>query len=52
MENVNNMIEHLRAMRADIASIKDDVREVKTRITHVEAGIAGLKRDAAHRSTD
>lgn len=49
MESVDNLIiEHLRAMRADIASIKDDVREIKTRITHVEAGIASLKRDNAH----
>ena len=49
MENVDdNIIEHLHAMRADIASIKDDIREVKTRITHVEAGIASLKRDGVH----
>lgn len=49
MENFDNIIiEHLHAVRADIASIKDDIREVKTRITHVEAGIASLKRDAAH----
>ena len=49
MENVDNIIiEHLRAIRADIGSIKDDMREVKTRITHLEAGVAGLKRDSAH----
>ena len=49
MDNADNIIvEHLRPMHADIASIKDDIREVKTRITHVEAGIASLKRDSAH----
>ena len=49
MENADSIvIEHLRAIRADVASSKDDIREVKTRITHVEAGIASLKRDAAH----
>ena len=49
MENADSIvIAHLRAMHADVASIKDDIREVKTRITHVEAGIASLKRDAAH----
>ena len=49
MEKVDRIvIEHLRAIRADIAPLKDDIREVKTRITHVEAGIARLKRDAAH----
>ena len=49
MENVEHIIiEHLRAIRTDIGLIKEDVREVKTRITHVEAGIASLKRDSAH----
>ena len=49
MENVENIIiEHLRAIRADIGAIKDDVREVKTRLTHLETGIASLKRDSAH----
>ena len=44
MENVDSIIiEHLRAIRADIASIKDDIREVKTRIAHVEAGIASFE---------
>ena len=49
MENADSIVvEHLRAIRADIGSIKDDIREAKTRNTHVEAGIASLKRDAAH----
>ena len=48
MENVDSIIiEHLRPIRAGIALIKDDIREVKTRITHVDARIASLKRDAA-----
>ena len=49
MENVESIIiEHLRAIRADMGVIKEDEREVKTRLTHVEAGIASLKRDSAH----
>ena len=49
MENVEHIIiEHLRAIRADIGTVKEDMREVKTRLTHVEAGIASLKRDSAH----
>lgn len=49
MENVENLIlEHLRAIRGDINTIRDDVREIKTRLTHVETGIAGLKRDSAY----
>ena len=47
MENVQNIIiEHLRAMRADIAGIREDMREVKQRLSGVEIGIGGLKRDA------
>ena len=37
MDNVDNpTIEHLRAMRTDIATIKDDVRELKHRTTGLE----------------
>lgn len=49
MANIENLIiEHLRVIRADIATLKDDVREIKSRTTNIEAGIAGLKRDNAH----
>ena len=45
-ENVENLIlEHLRAIRADIAAVKDDVREIKQRLTSLEAAVAGLRRD-------
>jgi len=48
MSNVENMIiEHLKAIRADISTIKEDAREIKTRLTSVEAGIGSLKRDSA-----
>ncbi len=47
--NVENLIlEHLRAIRADVAIVKDDVREVKQRLTSLEAGVAGLRRDHAN----
>ena len=47
-ETVDNLVlEHLRAIRADVASIKDDVREVKHRLTSLEGAVAGLKRDQA-----
>lgn len=49
MENVNSLIiEHLRAIRADIGTVKEDVREVRTHLAHIENGIAGLKHDSAH----
>lgn len=48
MENVESIIiEHLRAMRADTAGIREDMREVKQRLASVETGIGGLKRDAS-----
>ncbi len=48
MSNVDNMIiEHLKAIRADVSAIKEDAREIKTRLTSVESGIGSLKRDSA-----
>jgi hypothetical protein len=37
--------EQLRAVRADIASVKEDTREIKSRLIIVESGIASLRRD-------
>jgi len=37
--------EQLRAIRADIASVKEDTREIKSRLIMVESGIASLRRD-------
>jgi septal ring factor EnvC (AmiA/AmiB activator) len=48
-DNIENIIlEHLRAIRADIGGIKEDVREIKQRITSLEAAVAGLRRDNAN----
>ncbi|MCB1824391.1 MAG: hypothetical protein KDJ54_07375 [Candidatus Competibacteraceae bacterium] len=45
-DNIENIIlEHLRAIRADIGSIKNDVREIKQRLTSLEAAVAGPRRD-------
>ena len=53
MDNVDNLIlEHLRAIRSDIGLLKDDTREIKTRLTRVEQGIAGLRRDSASQYGD
>ena len=53
MSTVDNMIiEHLKAIRADISTIKEDAREIKTRLTSVEAGIGSLKRDSAEQYSD
>lgn len=43
----NLILEHLRAIRADIGAIREDVREVKARLTSLEIAVAGLRRDQA-----
>lgn len=48
-DNIENLIlEHLRAIRTDIGGIKEDVREIKQRITSLESAVAGLRRDNAN----
>lgn len=45
-ENVESLVlEQLRLVRAELVSIKDDTREIKTRLAVVESGIASLRRD-------
>lgn len=47
-DKVENLIlKHLRAIRTDIATVKIDTREIKQRLTSLEAGSAGQRRDAA-----
>jgi hypothetical protein len=47
-DNLDSLIlEHLRAIRADIVGIKDDTREIKSRLTSVEHSIVGLRKESA-----
>ena len=47
-ENIESLIlEHLRAIPADVVAVKEDVREIKQRLTSLETGVAGLRRDHA-----
>ncbi len=41
------ILEHLRALRTDVAAMRDDVREVKSRLTRVERSIAAMYADKA-----
>jgi septal ring factor EnvC (AmiA/AmiB activator) len=41
----NLVLEQLRAIRTDIASVKEDTREIKSRLVIIESGIAGLLTD-------
>ena len=52
-ENVDNLIlEHLRAMRSDITALRDDTREVKSRLTSLETAVSAMRRDIADLYTD
>lgn len=45
-ENIENLIiEHLRAIRADIAIIKQDVHDIKLRLSSLEGHQAALHQD-------
>ena len=47
-ESVENLVlEHLRAMRGDMALIRDDIREIKMRLGNLENVVSGIKRDIA-----
>lgn len=48
-DNIENLVlEHLRVIRADMGSIKDDVREIKSRINTLEAGQATIIQQIGH----
>lgn len=52
MDNVDNIIiEHLRAIRGDIGTIKDDVRELKSRISNMESAQASLLQHSGHQAS-
>jgi chromosome segregation ATPase len=44
----NLLLEHLKAIRADIGTIKADLKENTTRLGRIEVAVAGLRRDIAH----
>ena len=46
MTNVTNelLLETLKALRGDIAALRDDVREIKARLSNVEAGQGNIIR--------
>lgn len=47
-EDINNLVlEHLRAVRADIRDMREILREQGSRLTQIELGIACLRRAAS-----
>lgn len=52
-ENIENLVlEHLRAIRGDITGLREDVREVKTRLTNLETSVSAIRRDSADMYSD
>jgi uncharacterized coiled-coil protein SlyX len=52
-DNVESLIvEHLRAIRSDIGGMKEDVREIKSRVTSLEVGQATIIQHLGHMSGD
>jgi hypothetical protein len=48
-DNIENLVlEHLRAIRTDMGSMKDDVREIKSRVNTLEAGQATIIQQIGH----
>ena len=48
-EKVENLIlEHLRGMRGSQDRVEQELREIKNRITNLESGVAGIRREWAH----
>jgi septal ring factor EnvC (AmiA/AmiB activator) len=48
----NLVLEMLRAIRGDIGGMKEDIREIKHRLTSLGASVAGLRRDNAQLYAD
>ena len=44
----NLVLEHLRAIRADIAHMKDDVREIKLRVNTLKNGKTTIIQQISH----
>jgi hypothetical protein len=47
-ENVENLIlEHVRGMRGEIAVVREDIREVKSRLASLETAVSTMRREIA-----
>jgi hypothetical protein len=51
-EDVNNLVlEHLRAIRTDVRDLRDTLMDHGHRLTRIEIGLAGLRRDQSMDAT-
>lgn len=44
----NIVLDHLRALRSDMAAMREDIREVKSRVTSLEHSVAGIFAEVAN----
>lgn len=48
-DNIENLVlEHLRAIRADLGDVKELMARMESRMGSLELAVAGLRRDIAH----
>ncbi|TXT25144.1 MAG: Uncharacterized protein FD134_1220 [Gallionellaceae bacterium] len=48
MSNIENlMLEHLKKIQAELAEIRQDNAEIKSRLSGIESGVARITRDEA-----
>ncbi len=53
IENIESLVlEHLRAIRTDIGDLKNDLRDVKQRLTCIDLSVIELRRDDVHKHQD
>ena len=52
LQNIESLvIEHLRAIRTDMTIVKDDVKEIKNRLSYLEAGQGSMMQHIGHQSS-
>ncbi|MDP1659395.1 MAG: hypothetical protein Q8L73_08620 [Methylotenera sp.] len=52
-EKIDNLIlEHLKTFQAGQNRIESELKEIKHRVSNLEVGVAGVRRDVAHFSTE
>ena len=51
LQNIESLvIEHLRAIRTGMTIVKDDVKEIKNRLSYLEAGQGSMMQHIGHQS--
>lgn len=52
LENIESLvIEHLRAIRTNVSIVKEDVKEIKNRLSNLKAGQGSIMQHIGHQSS-